>query len=485
MAHWPGLIRLIQTFDSEVQKNFRCQSSNDCYPTDKDQAMKSEQQKDHWGSRLGFILATSGAAVGLGNIQRFPYITAQNGGAAFVLIYLACVAFLGLPLILVEFSIGRRTGKNPFDAIKELCPGSLWKFAGLLGIATAFFIQSYYVVVAGWTLAYSGMMLTGKTMPIDEFASQPSMVIPCTLIFQFITAFIVLQGLKKGIERFSKILMPGLMVLLLILAVRSLSLEGSLSGVSYYLNPDFSKINPQVILFALCQAFFSLCIGEAVLVTYGSYTKKSENLLSSAACISLFDTMIALLSGLIIFPALFAMHQDPDQGTGLIFNIMPEIFQKIPFGNFFGFGFFVILSFAALTTCIALMEIPTNFIMQSKNWTRKKSVFCVATLTFLISIPAALSKGGVTWLSEMSIESVRVQGFYEIMDFVWGSLAMVTGGFLLSLFVGWKWGTKNAIKELSQGSPFFKKIAPLWGFHIRYIAPVVIFIILMSLFSGN
>ena len=447
--------------------------------------MKPEKREDHWGSKLGFILATSGAAVGLGNIQRFPYITAQNGGAAFVLIYLLCVVLLGLPLILVEFSIGRKTGKNPYDAIKELCPGSLWKFAGLLGIATAFFIQSYYVVVAGWTLAYSGMMLTGTSMPVEEYAKNPGSVIPFTLIFQLITCFIVMQGLKKGIERFSKILMPGLVFLLIILAARSLTLEGSMEGVRYYLNPDFSRITPQVVLFALCQAFFSLCIGEAVLVTYGSYTKKNDNLLSSAACISLFDTCIALLSGLIIFPALFAMGQEPNQGIGLIFNVMPEIFRQLPFGSFFGFCFFVILGFAALTTCIALMEIPSRFVMELTGWSRKKSVSLVGLLTFLISIPAALSKGANEWLSQISIETVNVSGFYEIMDFVWGSLAMVVGGLLLSVFVGWKWGTDKASEELSLGSPAFKKIAKLWGFHIRYIAPVVILIILTSLFMGS
>ncbi|MCB9229929.1 MAG: sodium-dependent transporter [Deltaproteobacteria bacterium] len=447
---------------------------------------KEGRKKDKWGSRLGFILATSGAAVGLGNIQRFPYITAQNGGAAFVLVYLLCVLLLGLPLILVEFAIGRNTGKNPFDAIKELAPGSWWKFAGLLGIATAFFIQSYYVVVAGWTLGYSAMMISGHHIPVDDFARQPAFILPLTLIFQILSCIIVMQGLQKGIERFSKILMPALVFLLILLAIRSLTLEGSMAGLSYYLKPDFSRLSPQVILSALCQAFFSLCVGEAVLVTYGSYTKKTDNLISSAVCISLFDTLTALLAGLIIFPSLFAMNRHPDhQGVGLIFDVMPEIFYQLPFGHFFGFCFFVILAFAALTTCIALMEIPSEFLMQQTGWTRKTCVALVGSLAFLISIPAALSRGACSWLSQISAGlNSNTRGVYEIMDFIWGNLAMVIGGLLLAIFVGWKWGTHHAAEELSQGAPGFRRLAPYWSFHIRYLIPLTLLIILASLFQS-
>ena len=448
--------------------------------------MKTERQtQERWGSRLGFILATSGAAVGLGNIQRFPTMAAQNGGGAFVLVYFLCVALLGIPLILVEFALGRRTRRNPYEAIRLLFPGSMWRLAGLLGILTAFFIQSYYVVVAGWTLGYSWMMLTQTRIPVEDFSANVKVVMPLTIIFQLITCAIVSIGLKKGVERFSKVLMPGLVILLLILAARSVSLAGAEEGLLYYLSPDFSRITPKVILFVLCQAFFSLCIGEAVLVTYGSYTRKSDNLINSAACIGLFDTLIALLSGLVIFPAMFAVNQMPDQGTGLIFNVMPEIFSRTPMGPFFGFGFFMILAFAALTTCIALTEIPANFLMQMAGYSREKSVAIIGALSISLSIPAALSRGAHPWLSTISIEAVNAKGLYEIMDFLWGGLGMVLGGLLLTLFVGWKWGAKNAAAELIQGAPGFRKAASLWSFYIRFIAPAAIILILASLFSGR
>ncbi|MFK7825282.1 MAG: sodium-dependent transporter [Oligoflexales bacterium] len=444
--------------------------------------MVAKNQRDHWGSKLGFILATSGAAVGLGNIQRFPYITAQWGGAAFVFIYLLCVLILGLPLILIEFSLGRHARKNPMAAVASINPNGIWKYFGLLGIATAFFILSYYVVVAGWTLGYSFQILSGQTIPIDEFSSEPWYCIPATALFQLISILIVGQGLKHGIEKLSKILMPLLVFLLVGLAIRSLSLDGASAGIKYYLSPDFSKIGPEAILFALCQAFFSLCIGEAVLVTYGSYTRKHDNLVASAAYIALFDTLIALLSGLIIFPALFAFGEPVEQGIGLIFNVMPQIFLKIPYGSVFGFGFFAILAFAALTTCVALIEIPSSFLMETFGLKRKKAVWLVGIASFLISIPSALSHGANHFLSQISIPSLKISGFYEIMDFFWGSLAMVLGGLGLTVFVAWVWGSNEAAKELTLGSPRFPKIARVWSFHIKFICPLLIILILCGLF---
>lgn len=444
--------------------------------------MGAKSRRDHWGSKLGFILATSGAAVGLGNIQRFPYITAQWGGAAFVLVYLLCVLLLGLPLILVEFSLGRFARKNPMHAVSSICPKGIWKYFGLLGIATAFFILSYYIVVAGWTLGYSFQILGGNTQPIAEFSANAWYCIPAAALFQFISVLIVGRGLKQGIEKLSKVLMPLLVALLACLAVRSLTLEGASAGLEYYLSPDFSKIGPEAVLFALCQAFFSLCIGEAVLVTYGSYTHKHDNLISSASYIALFDTLIALLSGLIIFPALFAFGEPGDQGIGLIFDVMPKIFLKIPYGSFFGFGFFAILAFAALTTCVALLEIPSNFLMETRGWNRKQAVWTVGFAAFLFSIPSALSHGASSLLSEISIPSLKISGFYEIMDFLWGSLAMVVGGLGLTVFVAWIWGSAEASKELSHGCPMFEKIGRWWGAHIKYLCPLFILLILFGLF---
>lgn len=443
--------------------------------------MNKANQRGKWGSKLGFILATSGAAVGLGNIQRFPYITAQCGGAAFVILYLACILLLGIPLMLVEFSIGRSHQRNPVNAIEAIKPNSPWKFVGLLGVCTAFFILSYYIVVAGWCLGYSWQMLNGSPSPLAEFTANTPLVLFWVCVLQAVVVYIVKRGISNGIEFFSKIFMPMLVILMIFLAARSLSLPGSWEGVRFYLQPDFAKINSEVFLYALSQAFFSLCIGEAVLISYGSLAPKTENLVESACYIALFDTVVALLSGFIIFPALFSFAQPADQGAGLIFNVMPQIFQQIPMGNLLAFIFFVILSFAAITTCIALLEIPVMYLCEYHQWKRNKALFSVATASFLLSIPSILSHGAVDFLTQLSLPFVKVKGFYNLMDYIWGNLAMCITGLLTCIFAAWVWGGQQAASELKQGCEGFKRVQTLWIFQIKYVAPVVIVGILASL----
>ncbi|MBP9841872.1 MAG: sodium-dependent transporter [Simkaniaceae bacterium] len=408
-----------------------------------------------WGSSLGFILASSGAAVGLGNIQRFPYITAEHGGAAFILLYLACVVLLALPLMLVEFAIGRHTQRNPVCAIEKIKPNSPWKWVGVLGIFTAFFILSYYSVMGGWTISY---IFDAKT---------PSSLNTITYMALFLTlcAAIVSQGVHKGIERASKILMPLLLLILVILVVHSLMLEGSEVGLAYYLKPDFSELDAKAFLYALSQAFFSLCIGEAVLVTYGSYASKGENLLASAGYIALFDTVVAILAGLMIFPALFAFNVAPTSGITLTFEVLPKLFAVIPYGAVFNVLFFVLLGFAALTTGIALLEIPVIYLIDARGWKRMKATFSVVVCAFIVGLPSGLS-----------------MTFYAMMDFIWGGLAMIIGGGLLAIFTGWVWGAKNAAKELEHGAPRFASISKIWGVLIKFVAPLLIGAILLSFF---
>ena len=443
--------------------------------------MKTQTSRKGWGSRIGFILATSGAAVGLGNIQRFPYIAAESGGAVFVLLYLLCVLVLGLPLIFVEFSLGRHTHKNPVCAIEAIRPNSRWKYVGFLSIATAFFILTYYSVIAGWTIGYFVKMLRGEELDLNAFTSNAPVVLSYMAIFMLSVIYIVKKGVKKGIERYSKILMPMLLLLLIGLIIRSLTLPNSGAGMRFYLEPDFSEINGRVFINALSQAFFSLCIGEAVLITYGSYTSKEDNLISSGCYIALFDTLIAILSGLIIFPALFAFGYTPGEaGVGLSFVVLPKIFAAMPFGNIFGASFFLLLGFAALTTSIALLEMPVAYLVDSKKCSRSVAVWAVGIAAFILSIPAALSKGASPFLSTM--EFLGNRGFYDIMDFVWGNMGMVFGGLLLAVFTGWVWGTKNAAKELRQGCKHFTWQSTVWGVIVRYVAPIVILAILASFF---
>ena len=443
--------------------------------------MKNANQRGKWGSRLGFILATSGAAIGLGNIQRFPYMTAEGGGSAFVFIYIFFVILLGVPLILVEFSLGRHTQRNPVCAIDKIRPKSLWKGVGALGILTAFFILSYYSVIGGWTLGYIVQTFFNIQPNLPEFASNPVNVIGYMALFISLTMMIVIKGVKKGIERYSKIFMPLLFFLILILVARSLTLPGCVEGIKYYLKPDFSELTPRVFLLAMGQAFFSLSIGEAVLITYGSYTTKSERLPSSAGYIAGFDLLIALLSGLIIFPAIFSFGESPHQGVGLTFMVLPKIFLKMPFGNLFGAIFFLLLAFAAITTSIALLEMPVMYLIDSKKWSRKKAVWFVGTLAFLVGIPSALSHGASPSLTKLPFTLFKQESLYNLMDFVWGNLAMALCGGLLAIFVGWIWGAKKAAKELQIGCKGFARLAPTWIFIIKYLAPTLILIILLSL----
>jgi NSS family neurotransmitter:Na+ symporter len=291
---------------------------------------------------------------------------------------------------------------------------------------------------------------------------------------------VVCGGIQGGIEKWAKILMPILLVLLLVLIIYANLLPGSGKGLAFYLYPDFSKITGKVILAALGQAFFSLSLGMGLMVTYGSYISKEDNLISSGLYVALADTAIAIMSGLIIFPALFAMGQDPAAGPGLVFEVFPAIFRSMPFGIMVGVVFFILLSIAALTSTISLLEVPTAYFVDEKGVARKIAVWVVGIIVFIIGLPSALSQGAVSWLSKPIAGGKE---FLSLMDFIWGNLSLAVGAFLMSIFVGWIWGVKHAAKELSLGNAKFEKWAFIWGFIIRFIAPITIFIILLNLFE--
>ena len=277
--------------------------------------------RGQWSSKLGFIFAASGSAIGLGNIWRFPYVTGQNGGAAFVIIYLVCVFAIGLPILLTELAMGRFTQKNPVGAFEAIRPNSSWKLVGLLGVISGVVILSYYGVIAGWTLGYIVKEIGSVPMEFGVFIATPWITIPLFAIFLLLTIYVVYGGIENGIEKWSKTLMPVLFVLLILIIIRSVTLEGAMAGVEFYLNPDFSKITMEVVIKALGQAFFSVSLGMGLMITYGSYISKEDNLISSGFYVALADTVIAILAGLMIFPAVFALGKDPAEGPQLIFQV--------------------------------------------------------------------------------------------------------------------------------------------------------------------
>lgn len=441
--------------------------------------------RGQWSSKIGFIFAAAGSAIGLGNIWRFPYVVGENGGAAFVLLYIVFVVLIGLPYMFAELALGRFSQKNPVGAIDSIKPGSMWKGVGLLGVLTGVGILSFYGVIAGWTFGYIFKAATGNIGEFGDFVSNPVIVLLLFALFMFITTMIVYGGVEGGIERWSKILMPVLFILLVGLIIYSNSLEGSGKGLIFYLQPDFSKITGRTMLAALGQAFFSMSLGMGLMITYGSYVSKKENLISSAFFIGLFDTVIAIMAGLIIFPALFAMGESPSAGPSLVFVVFPKLFTQMPGGFMVGAFFFILLSVAALTSTISLLEVPVAYMVDEKRVNRKKIVWIVALVTYIIGIPSALSQGSSDFFTEFSILPDRLSSadFLGHMSFLWGDFSLALGAFLLSIFVGWVWGAENAAREIESGSPFFAKSKPIWIFMIRYFIPIVIFMILLNLFG--
>lgn len=444
--------------------------------------------RGQWSSTIGFILAAAGSAIGLGNIWRFPYVAGENGGAAFVLVYLICVFLIGLPYLLAELALGRATQKNPIGAIHSIRPNSSWVLVGILGVLTGFAILSYYAVIAGWTFGYIFKMLFNLQVSFGEFISKPWLNIFLTFLFIFFTIMVVIGGVQDGIERWSKILMPLLLILMIVLIIRSVTLDGAGKGLVFYLKPDFSKITGKVILEAMGQAFFSLSLGMGLMVTYGSYLPKEENLFQAGFWVVIFDTAIAIMAGLIIFPAIFAGGVKPDAGPTLIFIALPTIFSNMPLGNIVGAIFFLLLSIAALTSTISLLEVPVAYVVDEKRIARKIAVWLVGGVTFLVGVPSALSQGAVPFLSNLNI--LGQKSFLDLMDFLWGNLSLSIGALSLSIFIGYVWKTKNAVQEIAQGFELFRKpllgkisLASLWSILIRFIVPIFIFIILLNVFN--
>ena len=447
------------------------------------------QPRDTWGSKAAFILAAAGSAIGLGNIWGFPTVAGQNGGAAFLLIYLAAVAFIGAPVMLSELIVGRRTQRNPVGAFKALVPGTAWVVVGGLGVLTGLVILSFYSVIAGWSFAYIFKTLAGTFQAgtdteaiFNDLAGRATPAIFWHLLFMILTIYVVLGGIRDGIERWTKVLMPMLFAILVLLAVRAVTLSGAEAGLSFYLKPDFSKVTGTVVLSAIGQAFFSLSLGMGAMITYGSYVSKRDDLVSSAGWVVLADTTIAILAGLIIFPTLFHAGLEPGTGgPGMVFVVLTSLLSSIPpapyGGIIFGTGFFLLLAIAALTSSVSLLEVVISWAVDERGMSRRKAAITFGSMAFVLGIPSALANGAVSWLSDMPGIGMD---FLSFLFMLFGQYSLVIGALLISLFVGWVWGVKAAGVEVQENDGKFP-LGRTWAFLIRFVAPTAIVAILVKM----
>lgn len=444
------------------------------------------KERGNFGSKLGIVLATAGSAVGLGNVWRFPYTAGENGGAAFILLYIGCILILGVPGMISEFLVGRHAQANAAKAYDVLSNGRPWKFVGYLGIFTSTIILGFYAVVAGWCLQYLlasvGGQLSGNATYVKDyfvaFSSDPLKPTLWGIAFILITHLVIVRGVQKGIERASKLLMPILFVLLLMLVVASCMLPRAMDGIRFLLQPDFSKLSGSVMLEALGQAFFSLSLGTACLCTYASYFSKETNLLRSAGQIALIDTLIAVLSGLMIFPAAFSVGVSPDSGPSLIFITLPNVFQQafssMPVvGYVISIMFYALLVFAALTSTISMHEIATAFFTEEFSLPRQKSAWIETIVTTVICVFCSLSVGACPSLELMD---------FSLMDFcdrLTANFLLPLGAMLTCLFVGWFIPKQVVRNEFTNGGMLTSRLFGIYLFAVRVVCPICILLIFL------
>lgn len=438
--------------------------------------------RGQWQSKLGFVMATAGAAVGLGNIWRFPILVAENGGGAFVAIYLILVAAVGIPAMMAEVALGRRCQRNCIGAFRLLTPGSRWPLVGGLGVATSFIILSYYSVIAGWTLGYIGLAATGRLLGLDgeglarvhaALTADPAAALGWHLVFMALTVAVVALGVSAGLERWSRLLMPCLLVLLILLLVRVWTLPGAMAGIAWFLRPDWSEVGPGTVLKALGQLFFSLSLGMGALVTYGSYLRRGTDIPGTTGWVAGADTTVSLLAGLTVIPALFAFGLPVKGGPALTFVTFPAVFNALPAGSLFGVAFFAMLAIAALTSSISMLEVVVAAWIEERGGIRRTAAVLAGAAAFLLGVPAALSQGA--W------DGARMGGvpFLGAVDSLASNLLLPLGGLLTAVYIGWVWGGHCAVEEIREGACRFP-LGRFWPAAIRFVVPAAIAGVLLT-----
>ncbi|MBA3957658.1 MAG: sodium-dependent transporter [Parachlamydiaceae bacterium] len=449
-------------------------------------------KRDTWGSRLGFIFAVAGSAVGLANIWRFPYIVGKHGGAAFIVVYLICLALMGFPVFISEMLIGRTAKSSPTGAFRRLSRSSAWSKAGSMTILTGFIVSSFYSAVAGWILGYLVEATVGNLthfQSTEQAASHYTNLINnpwwcCAFHFFFLLACIgvLYSGVRQGIERGSKFMMPLLFLVLFILVIRGLFMEGAGKGLAFLFTPDWSVLTPAAIIVAMGQAFFTLSVGQGTLVTYGSYLKGDENLVTSSLPIVLMDTLVSILSAIAVFTIVFSVGMEPNSGPGLIFHTLPWAFSQISGGYFLALLFFLLVVLAALTSEISALEPSIAYLIDERGWKRKPAVLACGLGAFLLGIPSALS---YNLLKNYTLYGMT---FLDFVDFLASSILIPLGGLFAVLLVGWRWGIRNALHALKEGAETlfirFPGIKHYFWFCIKYSAPaLILFVFLNALVS--
>ncbi|MDE5415317.1 sodium-dependent transporter [Alkalihalobacterium chitinilyticum] len=445
-------------------------------------------EREQWGTRAGFILAAVGSAVGLGNIWRFSYVTGESGGAAFLIIYVLCILLVGLPVLLAEFSIGRRGQSDAIGSFTKIAPGKPWAIGGILGVLTSFLILSFYGVIAGWVAYYFFSYLTGtaQAVPEGEYAdffvgfigNANGAPVFWQVLFMAIVIGIVFFGVKKGIELSNKIFMPLLALLIIILAGYSLTLDGAGDALAFLFTPDWSAFaNPSVYSAAVGQAFFTLSLGMGAMITYASYLPKNASLPSAAGTVVTLDTLFAIVAGIMIFPAVFTFALDPAAGPGLIFITLPEVFAQMGAGGtFFAIVLFFLIGIAALSSAISLLEVSVSYVMRSLNWSRRKATLIAGILVTALGVPSALSQYGP--LGDWLIFGLP---FLDLIDTITDQYTLPLGGLFVALFVGWGWNKIDALRETGLTDSV---IGIVWLWFIRIIAPLgILWILLQNIFG--
>ncbi|RRN71175.1 sodium-dependent transporter [Peribacillus simplex] len=440
-------------------------------------------KQEQWTSKLGFILAAAGSAIGLGAIWKLPYMTGENGGGVFFLLFILFTLLIGAPILIAEFTIGRNAQKDAISAYKYIAPGKPWVLIGYGGVVASIILLSFFSVVGGWIISYLARSLTGSLSNLTQteygnffntIISNPYETVIAQLLFMVLTIWVVQGGVSKGIEKANKYMMPSLFILFIILLIRSLTLDGAMEGVKFFLKPDFSALTGETILLALGQSFFALSVGVSVMVTYASYLSKKEDITKSAFSVVGLNIFISLLAGLVIFPAVFALGFSPSSGPGLVFVVLPAVFNEMALGGIFMVIFFILLLFATLTTAFSILEIVVAAMIKGDTAKRKKASWIAGSFVFLIGIPSALSFGV---LSDVKIFNLSI---FDLADYLTSNIALPVGALFISLFIGYQMKRIEVQKEFETGADSGRSLFKLWYFLIRYIVPIMIILVFLN-----